>query len=90
MAVYGETPRALIKRLLDPDTDLLAFSNIFFAPTMTTLLELFNNLNTDDVDARELAIRAVKEARQSSYNTVRDSFKLTSPKLSMVWEKVLQ
>lgn len=52
LAAYREALEALIERLLNLGTDLLAFSSIFFAYNMIALFNLLNNLNVDDDDTQ--------------------------------------
>lgn len=56
LAAYRESPEALTERLLNPNTNLLAFSNILFAPQMTALLELLERMNANNDDSQEQAI----------------------------------
>lgn len=87
---YGESPEAIIERLLSPDINLLAFSHVLFAHQVITFLELLTKLNTNDDDSQELAIRSVKEAHQIGYNAIKDSFKLASPNFYLLEERKLQ
>lgn len=89
MVAHEEMPEAFIETFLNLDTNLLAFSTIFFSSQTTTLIELLMNLKRNDNDKQKLVVWAPKEARRIDYNGVGDSFKYASPNFTMPPEKGL-